>query len=92
VIFQGFKAYLGPHNAYWASTNSSWAVQFACYTGILVFLLLLGISRLVLGADAFQWRNFEEDEMLDGGTGDDDEPPPREVGWTGIVSLLLDFI
>jgi hypothetical protein len=39
---------------FWSKSGQSWGLQLASFSGILAFLILLGVSRLFIGETAFE--------------------------------------
>src|SRR5277367_1015604 len=76
VLSEGFKVALGWHRSF--QDKVQWAFELSTYLTIIMFLLLFGISRWVVGGTAFRRRELDAADIADG-MAPTDEPPP-EVG------------
>lgn len=90
VLFEGFKVLLGWHRLF--QDKVQWAFELSTYSAIIIFLLLFGVSRWVLGETAFQRRELNAADIADG-MAPMDEPRP-EVGprWRRAINAILNFI
>ena len=85
VLFQCFKAFLGPKSSYWSIANESWALQLASISGVVVFIILIGISRLVIGKAAYRHGELTVARILAGAA---EIEPLRDRNMNGFVALL----
>jgi hypothetical protein len=70
VFFNGFKAFLGPSYPF---PESIFAVEIAPYITLIVFIILVGISRLVMGGKAFEKRRLTPAEVASDMTCEQDD-------------------
>jgi len=90
VLFQGFKIVLGWNHSF--QNRVQWALQLTTYSPVIVFFLLLGISKWVLGEEALQRKHLDAAHAANGKT--DLKGPPVERGGKGrqAINAILDII
>ena len=79
LLFQGFKAVMGWNHSF--QNRVQWALQLTTYSPVIMFFLLLGISRWVLGEEALQRKDLDAVHVVNGMT--DLKGPPW---WEGKAS------
>jgi hypothetical protein len=90
VFFNGFKAFLGPRYPF---SNSSFANELAPYITLVVFIILFGISGLVIGKEAFQKRRLSPADVASDMTSQDDfTDMPAGSKWEQAVTAFLKFL
>lgn len=57
---------MGPKSAYWAQTDQSWWLAVAGFGALVFFILMLILSRFVIGPKAFRFRRLTGDQVEDG--------------------------
>jgi hypothetical protein len=69
-----------------------WALQLATYSTIILFLLLLALSRWVLGEKAFRVEELNAAQIENGKT--PKNQPSSEGGgkWRRAIRAIVDFI
>jgi hypothetical protein len=86
VFTQGFQVIFGWRHSFQDSVQ--WALQLASYAAILFFVILLGLSRCVLGNKAFRRPKLDAAAIKDGCTPESEQEEERK----GVIEAILDFI
>jgi len=91
VFFNGFKAFLGPHYRF---PGSIFAVEFTPYVALIMFIILLGISRLVIGEETFEKRILTPAEVASDMTSEQEESTGTPAGnkLKQVVNAVLDYL
>ena len=87
VTFQGFRIVLGP-----SIGAINWALQLASYVPLLSFLILLFISRWILGPPALQVKELGIDEALRGQSSIVIPVEAERNPWRRVGKAILDFM
>ena len=90
VLFQGFKVVLGWHHSF--QNNVQWALEVTTYSPIIGFLLLLLVSRWVLGEDALRRKDLNAAQVVDGMAPVMDCPEEIKDKWKRALNSILNFI
>lgn len=90
-MFNGFKAFLGPHYPF--PGDSIFAIELAPYITLIIFIILFGISRLVIGEEAFELRRLSADDVASDMTSQDDSTDmPARSDWEQVITAVLNFL
>lgn len=90
VLFQGFKAVLGWNNSF--QNRVQWALQLTTYSPVIVFFILLGVSKWVVGDEALQRKDLDAAQVVNGMTDPQDPPGPRGGKRRQAIDAILDSI
>ena len=90
AMFSGFKVVLGWQGPF--QDKLKWALELSTYAGIVMFVLLFAISRWVLGETAFQRRDLDAGDVVDGMAPIGERRPEVEGEWRKAINAVLDFI
>ena len=93
MLFQGFKSFTRNPD-YWSHVDTSWGYALASYSVLGGFLVLLLISRLnvVVGKDAFKFRQLSVADYVDGMAPPLEDVPREKSQWRRAVTAVLNFM